>query len=125
MTDHEKQIHWLRSCIEQRSVQQPNMPDWVPSRIRLDADIRSEHPHHRDTVVIAGEHDCECNRWGAIIVFANDGKSFGIRPHECHVLAMKPNRLKAIWEREQAEKAARVSDDYDSIPLPRPTESRP
>jgi hypothetical protein len=106
----EKQIHWLRSCIEQRSVQQPQMPDWVPSRIRLDTDIRSEIHGYRSSFVLAGNHDCTCNRWGAVTVDAADGKPLGIRPHECHVLAMKPNSLKAIYEREQAERAARASD---------------
>ena len=43
----------------------------------------------RGAGVSAGEHDCRCNKWGAVSVSARDGKLLGLRPDEFEPVAWR------------------------------------
>lgn len=45
------------------------VPRYVPARVRLPARVRGDGPFY-GTFADAGEHDRECNRWGAVAVRA-------------------------------------------------------
>lgn len=80
-----KAIDYYRAGLEHRA------PQWVPSRVRLCAAVRGDPPLGHASVAEAGEHDCECNQWGAVSVLATDGKMLGIRPSEFEPVAWREN----------------------------------
>ena len=65
-------------------------PEFVPCRIKLEADVHGDFPSD-STVAKAGEHDCDCNQWGAVSVRASNGKMLGIKPKEFSILKFRPN----------------------------------
>ena len=115
-TQQQMQIAYLRSVISQRDPEYAQMPDYVPTRIRVLRDIESDTPWMRANghVLNEGEeYDCKTNRWGAMAVPMPDGSNLGVKLHECEILRMGPNNKKAIMAAEQAKKE-NVSDGDDT-----------
>lgn len=67
------------------------MPEFVPSRLRLDRDLRGDWPVGHLSLARAGDHDCKSNKWGAVSVIADDGSTLGVKPDECVFLEWVPN----------------------------------
>lgn len=86
-----RRIEFLQSCLSQRNKCAGFRPRFIPARVILPLDVRSEAPFLFPGFAVAGEHECTANQWGAISVKANDGKDIGIRPHECVVVSMTEN----------------------------------
>ena len=86
-----RRIAFLQSALSQRGDAKGFRPKFVPGRVILPDDVRSELPQIFKTVGQAGEHECTHNQWGAICVKGSDGKEIGIRPHECVVVSMTEN----------------------------------
>lgn len=65
-------------------------PSWVPSRVLV---IREQFgdPPFRGAGIAPGEHDCRCNKWGAVSVLDRDGKPLGLRLHEFEPVAWREN----------------------------------
>jgi hypothetical protein len=84
-------IQFLQSSVSQRG-SSPFRPRYVPGRIRIDREVRSEMPAIFSGVARPGEYDCSSNQWGAISVIADNGKEIGIRPSECVVISMTKNQ---------------------------------
>lgn len=57
-------------------------PAYVPATIRLLHDVRGDATIGHRSVARAGEHECECNQFGAVSVRAEDGHMLGIKPAE-------------------------------------------
>lgn len=76
---------YYRAGMEKRA------PKWVPARVKVASEVRGDFPVGHMTVVAAGDHDCHCNKWGAVSVAASNGKQLGLRPAEFEVLAWQPN----------------------------------
>lgn len=76
---------YYRAGVEQRA------PKWVPARVRLASQVRGDFPIGHSSVAEAGDHDCTCNKWGAVSVRAGNGKMLGLRPAEFDVVAWKAN----------------------------------
>lgn len=87
----QRRIFFLQSALSQRGRSGGFRPKFVPGRILLQDDVRSEAPFIFKGVAKAGEHTCTSNQWGAISVVADDGKEIGVRPNECVVLEMVEN----------------------------------
>lgn len=85
--DEQMALSYYRAGLEQR------MPEYVPARVKLVAKVRGDFPFN-GTIVSAGEHDCECNQWGAVSVHANDGSLLGIKPNEFEPIAWCNNPYK-------------------------------
>lgn len=90
MTDQDKALNYYRSALERKR------PDYVPSRVRLPATVRSDMPaFYADDVGLvapAGDHDCRSNQWGAISVRAENGRLLGVKPAEFDVIAWRENK---------------------------------
>ena len=84
MNDTEKAANYYRAAMAQQR------PDWVPCRVRLMTRVKGDFPFH-GTFQDAGEHDCECNQWGAVSVKATNGQMLGVKPAEFEVVAWRPN----------------------------------
>lgn len=67
-------------------------PPFVPARVRV---LREQFgdPPFQGAGVAAGEHDCQCNKWGAVSVIARDGNPLGLRMNEFEPLAWRENVL--------------------------------
>lgn len=65
-------------------------PDHVPARVRVLREQFGDGPF-RGAGVPAGEHDCRCNKWGAVSVLARDGKPLGLRLDEFEPVAWREN----------------------------------
>jgi hypothetical protein len=89
MTDQEKAIAYYKSGATQARTHQG--PPYVPSRVRLVHRIRSDIPFLRDTYVDPGEYPCECNKWGAVSVRANDDSMLGLRLDEFEPVEWREN----------------------------------
>ncbi len=76
---------YYRAGVERRA------PKWVPARVKLASVVRGDFPVGHTSVAEAGEHDCDCNKWGAVSVKAGNGKMLGLRPAEFDVVAWKAN----------------------------------
>lgn len=89
MTDEQKALAYYKAVVEQK------MPPFVPSRVRL-ARVVFGDPPFRGAGVQAGEHDCICNRWGAVIVVDRAGKRLGLRRNEFEPIAWRENVASSI-----------------------------
>lgn len=65
-------------------------PPFVPSRVLVLREQFGDAPF-LGAGVAAGEHDCACNRWGAVNVTARDGRPLGLRLNEFDVVAWMEN----------------------------------
>lgn len=65
-------------------------PPWVPARVRVLREQFGDAPF-RGAGVAAGEHDCQCNKWGAVSVTARDGKPLGLRLDEFEPTTWREN----------------------------------
>ena len=66
-------------------------PAWVPCRIKLDRILSGDFPIGHDTLVDAGEHDCDSNAYGAMSVRASNGRMLGVKPSECQIVGWRRN----------------------------------
>lgn len=64
-------------------------PDWLPARVRLPRVVFGDGPFGRGAGVAAGDHDCQCNQWGAVSVIDRGGEVLGLRPAEFEVIAWR------------------------------------
>ncbi len=88
-----RRIAFLQSALSQRGDGKAFRPRFVPGRVILPWDVRSEMPLPEIFTGVgkAGEHECSHNQWGAISVKASNGSDIGIKPHECVVVSMTEN----------------------------------
>lgn len=100
-TFEQQQINYLKSVISQRG-ENPMHPDFVPSKVRIASDFRGDFPVGHMTVALAGDHLCQTNVWGAVLVAGTDGKFLGIRPDEFEILEMRVNEKKRMLAEESA-----------------------
>lgn len=84
MTDAEKALSYYKSGMQFVA------PPFVPSRVRLPVRVCGDGPFD-STYADAGEHDCRCNRWGAVSVLATNGQWLGVKPAEFDVIAWRSN----------------------------------
>lgn len=69
---------------------QQEAPEYVPKVVRITRQVRGDGPF-RMTRATPGEHEVECNRWGAVSVRAGDGQMLGLRPSEFDVVVWRRN----------------------------------
>lgn len=84
MTDEQKQMAYYKAGMLKKA------PPFVPARVRVLKEQFGDGPF-RGAGVPAGEHDCRCNKWGAVSVSARDGKLLGLRPDEFEPVAWREN----------------------------------
>lgn len=84
MTDDQKALSYYKAAVEQES------PPFVPSRVRVLREVFGDPPF-RGAGVAAGEHDCNCNKWGAVDVIDRAGQRLGLRPKEFEPIAWREN----------------------------------
>ena len=84
MTDDQKATAYYKAGMLKQA------PPWVPSTVRV---LREQFgdPPFRGAGVDAGEHECNCNKWGAVSVTARDGKLLGLRLDEFEPVAWREN----------------------------------
>lgn len=82
MTDDQKAAAYYKAGMLKQA------PEWVPSRVRVLREQFGDSPF-RGAGVAAGEHDCQCNKWGAVSVIARDGKPLGLRLDEFEPVAWR------------------------------------
>lgn len=80
----QQQRDYYKSCILKQA------PTWVPSRVHVLRDQYGDPPF-RGAGVPAGEHECRCNKWGAVSVIARDGTALGLRLDEFEPIAWRKN----------------------------------
>jgi len=78
-------VEYFRANAENRR------PEFVPSRVRLPASVRGDHPFGRSTIVLAGDYDCDANQWGAVSVKATNGHMLEIKPKQFLALEWRAN----------------------------------
>lgn len=91
LADVEKACDYYRSAFLQHA--RPPIdarPRFIPSRVRLATVVRGDFPFN-GTMQRAGDHDCECNGYGAVSVRATNGKVLGLRPGEFEPLEWVEN----------------------------------
>jgi len=86
-----RRVAFLQSALSQRGKGNGFRPRFVPGRVILPDEVRSELPQMFTGVGQAGEHECTHNQWGAISVKSSNGNDIGVRPHECVVVSMTEN----------------------------------
>jgi hypothetical protein len=84
MTDDQKAAAYYKAGMLQEA------PPFVPARGRVKNEQLGDFPFC-GAGVPAGEHDCHCNKWGAVSVKARDGKLLGLRPNEFEPIAWREN----------------------------------
>lgn len=84
-----KAVAYYYSAIIQRT--KKHRPAWVPSRVRVlrDVDVDAGGGEDRGPV-FAGDYDCKCNSWGAVIV-----NGLGIKLNEFEILEWVENPFTA------------------------------
>ena len=65
-------------------------PPFVPATVRTMREMRGDFPFF-GAGVPAGEHECQCNRWGAVSVLDRAGKPLGLRLDEFEPLTWREN----------------------------------
>lgn len=88
ITDNEKALDYYRSAALQQYGE--FIPRYVPKRIILPFMVHGDGPF-RTTRAYAGEHNAQCNKFGAVSVSANDGRLLGIKLNEFKVLEWADN----------------------------------
>lgn len=84
MTDEQKEAAYYKAGMLKKA------PPFVPARVRVLKEQFGDGPF-RGAGVPAGEHDCRCNKWGAVSVSARDGKFLGLRPDEFEPVEWREN----------------------------------
>ena len=95
LTNSEKALCYYKAALSHVA------PRYVPARVRLPARVRGDDPFC-GTFADAGEHDCECNRWGAVAVRASNGKLLGVKPGEFDVVDWRLNERAAASQLQGA-----------------------
>lgn len=86
LTNTIKALDYYRAGMERRR------PSWVPSRIVLLRQVRSDFPMApRAAVAEAGEYECHSNAIGAVSVRTTNGDMLGVRPVEFEVTGWREN----------------------------------
>lgn len=88
MTNQEKELAYYKIATTQSRT--GAKPPHVPCYISVHQRVCSEIPGD-PTYVTPGEHDCECNPFGAVSVKAINGEMLGLRPDEFEIIAWKVN----------------------------------
>jgi len=65
-------------------------PPFVPSRVNVLRNVFGDHPFP-GAGVVAGQYNCQCNKWGAVGVLDRDGKLLGLRPDEFEIVEWVDN----------------------------------
>jgi hypothetical protein len=65
-------------------------PPFVPATVRVLREQFGDFPF-RGAGVEAGEHECQCNRWGAVSVRDRAGQLLGLRLEEFEPLTWREN----------------------------------
>ncbi len=65
-------------------------PPFVPARVNVKHEQFGDAPFY-GAGVPAGDHDCQCNKWGAVSVKDRDGKPIGLRLGEFEPIAWREN----------------------------------
>jgi hypothetical protein len=84
MTDQEKAAAYYKSGATR------NIPPYVPSKVRVIEETFGDFPF-RGAGVDAGEHPCQCNRYGAVSVTDRDGELLGLRLDEFEPIEWREN----------------------------------
>jgi hypothetical protein len=84
MTNDQKAIAYYKAGATQTA------PPFVPARVRVLREQFGDSPF-RGAGVSAGEHDCQCNQWGAVTVIDRAGKPLGLRLDEFDPLTWREN----------------------------------
>lgn len=88
MTNDQMAANYYKAGMTQRG-NNPQKPDYIPKRIKLNRTIHSDPPH--DSLIAAqNEYDAEVNQWGAVSVIIN-GDYLGVKPDEFDVLEWQTN----------------------------------
>ena len=85
LTDSQKAVAYYKGGMLKKA------PPWVPDRVRVLREQFGDAPF-RGAGVAAGEHECQCNRWGAVSVLARDGERLGLRLNEFEPVAWRENK---------------------------------
>lgn len=65
-------------------------PPFVPATVRVLELTFGDGPF-KGAGVVQGDHECQCNQWGAVAVFDRAGKPLGLRPAEFEPLTWRAN----------------------------------
>lgn len=65
-------------------------PPFVPATVRVLELTFGDGPF-KGAGVEQGDHECQCNQWGAVAVFDRAGKPLGLRPNEFEPLTWRAN----------------------------------
>ena len=84
MTDDQKAAAYYKAGMLKEA------PPFVPARVRVLKEQFGDAPFLGAGVSV-GEHDCQCNKWGAVSVSARDGKLLGLRLGEFEPVAWRRN----------------------------------
>lgn len=84
MTDEQKALAYYRAAFFKA------VPQFVPATVRMTAEVFGDFPW-RGAGVPAGDHECKCNRWGAVMVKDREGELLGLRPAEFEPLTWREN----------------------------------
>ena len=78
----EGESEYYKAIVEKRP------PSWVPSMVRVPKEMFGDFPFY-GAGIPAGDHPCECNRWGAVNVRDRAGELLGLKPGEFEVLTWR------------------------------------
>ncbi len=95
MTDQQKAAAYYKAGILKQA------PPWVPATVRVLREQFGDFPF-RGAGAAAGEHECHCNRWGAVSVTDREGKQLGLRLDEFDALTWRENEAPNVEFRGRA-----------------------
>lgn len=84
MTDAQKAAAYYKAGLLKQA------PPWVPATVRV-LNEQFGDPPFRGAGVAAGEHECKCNKWGAVTVTDRAGAGLGLRLDEFEPLTWREN----------------------------------
>jgi|CXWL01.1.fsa_nt_gi hypothetical protein len=84
MTDEQKALAYYHAAFLRK------VPQFVPATVRLQRDVFGDFPFS-GVGALAGDHECGCNKWGAVQVKDRAGEWLGLRPDEFAVLSWREN----------------------------------
>lgn len=83
-------FEYYRSGHLQNSRDEAPPPKFVPSKVRLNRVVRGDGPFAAAHAG-PGDHECTCNRWGAVSVMSSNGQRLGVKLNEFDVLEFRLN----------------------------------
>ena len=88
--ERERHAETMKAVAYYKAAMRREAPPWVPARVRVVHEVFGDGMM-RGAGVAPGEHDCECNRWGAVVVLDRAGTRLGLRPQEFEPVAWREN----------------------------------